>query len=105
MQTRKLNEEEFKATMTHKMHNVTESATDVLDVWPYVDSVPSTDLEGHSICDRFVEVVYRNDDYRFDHVLVMTRTKNVYLAVVVDLAHDSIYGHRVLDLKREYGLS
>jgi len=91
--------------MTPKMHNVTETATDVLDVWPYVDSVPAADLGGHSVYDRFVDVVYRNDDDRFDHVLVMTKTKNVYLVVVVDLAHDSIYGHRLLDLNREYGLS
>jgi|SRR6516225_9142445 hypothetical protein len=105
MQSRLLNEDEFKATMTPKMHNVTETATDVLDIWPYVESVPAVDLEGHSIDDRFVEVVYRSDDNCFDHVLVMTRTKNVYLVVVVDLAHDSIYGHRLLDLNREYGLS
>ena len=91
--------------MTSKMHVATESATDVLDIWPYVQSVPSADLEGHSIYDRLVEIVYRSDDDRFDHVLVMTRTKNVYLAVVVDLAHDSICGHRLLDLNREYGLS
>jgi hypothetical protein len=105
MQTRQLTEGEFKATTTPKMHSVTATATDVLDIWPYVDSVPATDLESHSIYDRFVEIVYRSDDDCFDHVLVMTRTKNVYLAVVVDLARDSICGHRLLDLNREYGLS
>jgi hypothetical protein len=93
-------------TMTSNMRNVTESATDVLDVWPYVRSVPALDLEGHSIDDGFVEVVYRSDDDRFDHVLVMTRTKNVYLTVVVDLARGSIFfGHRLLDLNREYGVA
>ena len=105
MQTRQLSEGEFNATMTTRMHNVTATATDVLDIWPYVDSVPATDLEGHAIYDHFVEVVYRSDDDCFNHVLVMTKAKNVYLAVVVDLAHDSIYGHRLLDLNREYGLS
>jgi hypothetical protein len=105
MQNRSLNENEFKATMTRKMHNVTDTASDVLDIWPYVESVPSADLDGHSIYDNFVEFVYRSDDERFDHVCVMTRTKNVYLVVVVDLAHDSIYGHRLLDMNKEYGLS
>jgi hypothetical protein len=105
MQTRQLTEGEFKATMTPKMQNVTETATDVLDIWPYVVSVPAADLEGHSVYDRFVEAVYRSDNDRFDHVLVMTMTKNVFLTVVVDLARDSIYGHRLLDLNREYGLS
>jgi hypothetical protein len=105
MQTRQLTEGEFKATMTPKMQNATETATDVLDIWPYVASVPAADLEGHSVYDRFVEVVYRSDDDLFDHVLVMTMTKNVFLAVVIDLAHASIYGHRLLDLNQEYGLS
>jgi hypothetical protein len=105
MRPRRLNEDEFKATMTPKMHNVTQSTTDVLDIWPYVHAVPLADLEGHSIYDRFIELVYRTDDDRFDHVLVMTRTKNVYLVVIVDLAHDTIHGHRLLDLNREYGLS
>lgn len=105
MQTRRLSEDEFKATMTPKMHNVTENPTAVLDIWPYVQSVPATDLEGHSIYDTFVEVVFRSDDDNFEHVLVMTKSKNVYLAVIVDLAHDTIYGHRLLNLNREYGVS
>ena len=104
METRRLTENEFKKTMSPKMHNVTEMANDVFDIWPYVEAVPATDLEGHSVFDRFVDVVYRSDDDRFDHVLVMTKTKNVYLTVVLDLAHDSIFGHRLLDLNREYGL-
>ena len=91
--------------MGSKMHNVTETATDVIDIWPYVEAVPLADLENHSIYDGFVELVYRSDDGRFDHVLVTTRTPNVYLSVVVDLIHRSIYGHRLLDLNREYGLS
>ena len=104
MHTRQLSDDEFQATMMPKMHNVTETATDVLDIWPYIESVPSADLEGHTINDRLVEVVYRSDDGCFEHVLVLTRTKNVFLAVVVDLARDSIYGHRLLNLNREYGL-
>jgi len=104
MQTRQLTESEFKGTFADTMHNVTETVTDVLDIWPYVRAVPAADLQGHSTCDGLVDVVYRGDDDRFEHVLVMTNTKNVYLAVVVDLPRDSIYGHRLLDLNREYGV-
>ena len=98
---RQLTESEFKATVNRKMHDVTESAT----VWPYVESVPDADLEGHSVYEHFVEAVYRSDDGCYDHVLVMTRTKNVYLTVIVDLPGHSIHGHRLLDLNREYGMS
>ena len=105
METRRLDEGEFLATIGRKMHNVTDDPTEARDIWPYVDSVPAPDLEGHSINDGLVESVYRSDDGRYDHVLVMTRTKDVYLTVVVDLARGSIHGHRLLDLNREYGLS
>jgi D-serine deaminase-like pyridoxal phosphate-dependent protein len=87
------------------MRNVTQEATNVLDIWPYVASVPVADLRGHQIYDQFVEYVYRDATGRFDHVLVMTRTKNVYLTVVIDLVHDRIHGHHLLDLNEKYGLS
>lgn len=87
------------------MQDVTDSATDVLNIWPYVDSVPAADLEGYSIYEDFVEQVYRSRDGRFDHVLVMTRTKNVYLVVIVDLGRESIFGHYLLNLNEKYGMS
>lgn len=105
MRIRRLTEDEFKPTMTPEMHNVQESATDVLDVWPYVHSVPVDDLEGHVIYEPFVDGVYRTEDDHYDHVMVMTKTKNVYLVVVIDLVSDSFYGHWLLDLNREYGIT
>ena len=105
MQTLRITEDDFKATMTPKLHNVQESVTDVLGIWPYVYSVPSNDLEGDVIYEPFVDGVYRTEDEHFDHVMVMTKTKNVYLAVIVDLACGSFHGHWLLDLNREYGLS
>lgn len=87
------------------MRDVTHEVTNVLDIWPYVESIPIADLEGHEIFDRRVEYVYRDPNERHDHVLVMTKTKNVYLAIVVDLILDRVHGHRLLDLNKEYGLS
>ncbi len=85
------------------MKNITGQERDVLDIWPYVDAIPFADLEGHSIDDCVVEYVYRAPDDRFDHVLVTTKTNNVYLVVIVDLERDTIYGHHLLDLNRLYG--
>ena len=105
MKTTLLDEKQFSATFAAPMRNVTSEATNVIDIWPYVDSVPSRDLRGHEVYDRFVEYVYRDALGRFDHVQVITKTKNVYLAVVVDLQHDAIYGHHLLDLNEKYGLT
>ena len=70
---RPLTGSEFKATLTDKMHDVTQTVANVLDIWPYVESVPVADLEGHAIYEHFVEVVYRSDDGYYDHVLAMTK--------------------------------
>ncbi len=105
MPTRRLTEEQFLATFPEPMRNITDSVEEVLDIWPYVESVPALDLAGHSVDDGTVEAAYRSADGRFDHALVMTRTANVYLVVVVDLRADEVYGHYLLDLNREYGLS
>ena len=102
--TRLLEEDEFRAMFKEPMENVTGQDSNVLDIWPYVDAVPISDLEGHILHNRFVECVYRTPDARFDHVLVMTKTKNVYLAVVVDLEQDAVHGHHLLDLNRLYGI-
>ncbi|HUQ69909.1 MAG TPA: hypothetical protein VM165_10320 [Planctomycetaceae bacterium] len=105
MKTVLLSDAEFAATFAEPMRNVTDDAGDVIDIWPYVDAVPTADLCGHEVYDQFVDYVYRDGTGCFDHVLVMTRTKNVYLAVVVDLTHQRVFGHHLLDLNKKYGLS
>ena len=104
MQTRRLDDAAFCSTFVAPLRDVTQEATNVINIWPYVESVPSTDLEGHEVYGQFVEYVYRDRTGRYDHVLVMTRTKNVYLAVVVDIANDQIFGHHLLNLNEKYGL-
>jgi hypothetical protein len=100
----RLSDASFDATFAGPMRDVMSEATDVIDVWPYVSAVPQEDLLGHQIWDQFVENVYRDANNRYDHVLVITQTKNVYLVVVIDLVWDRIYGHHLLDLNEKYGL-
>jgi hypothetical protein len=104
VKTRLLDIAEFKATFADPMSDVLRSATNVIDVWPYAAAIPAADLLGHKIVDGVVECVYRNGTNTFDHVLVPTQTKNTYLAIVVDLQRDTVFGHHLLDLNDEYGL-
>ena len=105
MKTTLLDETRFLATFAAPMRNVTGEATNVVDIWSYVDSVPAQDLRGHVVYDHFVEYVYRDVAGRFDHVQVMTKSKNIYQVVVVDLRHDLIHGHHLLDLNEKYGVT
>ena len=105
MRTTLLDEKQFLATFAAPMRNVTGEAPNVVDIWPYVESVPPEDLRGHEVYDQFVEYIYRDATGRFDHVQVMMKTKSVYLAVVVDLHNDVIHGHDLLDLNDKYGVT
>jgi hypothetical protein len=104
METFLLSDEAFAAAFAAPMRNVTQDTTAVIDMWPYVAAVNSADLAGHEIHDQLVEYVYRDAKDRYDHVLVMTKTKNVYLAVVVDLIANRVHGHYLLNLNEKYGL-
>ena len=103
MITKLLDATEFKSTFAEPMRDVLATATNVIDIWPYVAAIPRSELFGNEIVDGCVEHVYRNGTATFDHVLVLTRTKNVFVAIVVDVAKDTILGHHLLDLNHEYG--
>jgi hypothetical protein len=101
-----LTETIFKATTEGKMTNVTEQPGDCIDIWPYVRMVQqSVALPQQVIDGQFVEYVYRSEFGHYDHVLVPAGRFNVFLVIVVDRVHGSVYGHRILDLNAEYGLT
>ena len=101
MLTRLLSEPEFKATVAIPMEEMSETAANVIDIWPYVQEVSRGGLQGHALDNQLIECVYRTSDGQFDHVLVETRTKNVYLVIVINLLENRIHGHHLLDLNRE----
>ena len=105
-QVKSLTSDEFKATFGQGMTDVSDDPTvggvGLIDIWPYVLSIPDRDWLLHKQFDQLVDKVYRNDQY--DHVLVMTRTANVFMAIVVDHKGSSILGHHLLDLNKEYGI-
>ena len=99
-----LSQEAFLATLVDPMANVTARANPLVDIWPYVDQIPEGDLKGFVIEHGLVELVYRTGDDRFDHVLIPTLTKNVYLVIVVLRTEPKVFGHHLLNLNEQYGL-
>jgi hypothetical protein len=108
--TKLLSRSEFLSLAHGELKNVTgreESLypNGVIDIGPYVRAVPSEDLAGYTIPDElFVDVIYRALDGPFDLIHVMTKRKNVFLIIAVDVTNDRIHGHHLLDLNEEYGL-
>ena len=73
--------------------------------WSYFDQIPQDDFRGYDCSDGSVQYVWRDDEGRFEHVLVDTKNdKDVFMTIVLDLINKQVIGHRLMDFKGEYGL-
>ena len=85
------------------MQDVTTTAEQILDIWPYVDAIPLADLEGFELAD--VAYVYLNPNRLYEHVLIATEDKNVFFVIVIDVEQVKVYGYHLLNLVELYGLT
>jgi hypothetical protein len=75
-----------------------------LRFWPYFDAIPEEDFFGHQISGE-VTYVYEHPSGTFQHVLVNSEDKNIFLAIVLNATAKQVLGHRLLDLSSMYGLN
>jgi len=87
------------------MKRLTSDGSPPLDFWDYFESIPQSDFEGHDCSAGAVDYVWEDPTGRFQHVLVNSTDKNIFMVVVLDVPKRVVLGHRLLDLNREYGLS
>ncbi len=100
MQTNLLTEEEFIATMSDRMVDATEFAEPAVDIWPYVEALVAEGVVEQYVYDEtLVEMVSRNREDSFDHVMLPTEDEEIFIVIVVDFEEEEIYGHYVLNLK------
>lgn len=107
MKVNELTYKQFKSTFSEKMNDVTYSALEEpVYIWDYVKSLEKDKfyLNDDIINNRIVELVYRNSVKTYDHVLVPTFKKNIYLVIIININQKNIFGHYLLDLNKEYGI-
>jgi hypothetical protein len=75
-----------------------------VDFWPYFDAIPARDFGGFDCSAGAVENAYRDEAGRFLHVLVSSRDRNVFMALVIDVEHRRVVGHHLLNLRVLYGI-
>lgn len=100
-----LTEIEFHGTFTAPMVRVPMDAAPPFDFWTYFDSIPESDFEGHDCSEGSVDNAWTDATNHFQHVLISSKTTNVFMVIVLDLHSGMVHGHRLLDLNLEYSLS
>ena len=101
-----LSEKEFQKTFGDKMTDITlMEIEEPIDIWNYVEELTKRKAVDQYVFDRqLVELIYRNDQNTYDHVLLPTENKNIFMVIVVDLKKKKIFGHRILNLNEKYRL-
>lgn len=102
---KQLSEAEFLATFAEPMKRVASGVSPPFPFWNYFDAIPSSHLEGHDCSAGSVTYVWEHPSGRFQHVLVDSEDKNVFMVLVLDIPGGVVFGHRLLNLNREYGLT
>lgn len=99
-----LTSEQFQATFGEPPWRIGADEPPPFDFWPYFETIPAADFEGHDGSAGRVEYAWRMPPGRFVHVLIGSKDRNVFMVLVLDSPAGVVYGHRLLDLNREYGL-
>jgi hypothetical protein len=86
------------------MKRVAQDEEPPFDFWSYFEQIPSADFAGHDCSSGRVTYVYRDPSGRFEHVLVDSETRDVFMVLVLDRERHTVFGHRLLDLPALYGL-
>lgn len=99
-----LTETEFRATFAEPMQRLGVDAESPVEFWSYFDAIPSEDFAGHDCSEGSVTYVWTDATGHFQHVLINSENRNVFMVVVLDARNALVLGHRLLDLNHGYGL-
>lgn len=86
------------------MKQLGPEAAPPFDFWSYFQTIPARDFEGHDCSAGAVTYVWEHPNGIFQHVLVNSEDKNVFIVLVLEIPTQRVVGHILLDLNREYGL-
>lgn len=81
-----LSEADYLATMAEPMKRLASDAGAPFEFWDYFEHIPQTDFCGHDCSAGSVTYVWEHPTGRFQHVLVDSTEKNIFMVLVLDLA-------------------
>jgi hypothetical protein len=104
MKMKRLTKDEYKGTFVTPMKKVEKDSAPPFDFWEYFEQIPEKHFENHDCSSGQVDHAWNDSTGRYQHVLVNSEDQNVFMVLVLDLSSRCVYGHRILDLNKEYGI-
>jgi hypothetical protein len=99
-----LSREQYLATFGETRSRVSPDESPPFDFWSYFDAIPLADFQNRDCSAGMVDYAWRDEAGRYDHVLVNSDDRNVFMVLVLDRMNVTVLGHYLLDLNSEYGL-
>jgi len=101
---KRLNKKEYDNTFNAPMRAVDKDANPPIDFWDYFEKIPVDHFEGHDCSAGLVDDAWTDSTGKYQHVLINSENKNIFMVLVIDLSANLVYGHRLLNLNQEYGI-
>ena len=102
MERKLLTKEEYDATLSPKMINVSETADEIVDLWGYADPIIDAEYHNCSAWDWKVNHIYESQNGSYQHIGIAVPVDDTYLVVIVNKIQKVIVGHYILDLGALY---
>jgi hypothetical protein len=102
---RELSREEFEATFSPPMVDISKSAAELVDLWAYADRVIAKSYHDCTSWEWRVAHIYATGDAQYQHIGIPVPKDDTYLTIVVDAGAHQILGHYILDLGAIYSES
>lgn len=101
----RISDDEWPGYFAEPMQRLSHEAEPPFDFWPYVEGIPVEDFEGFDCSAGQVHYAYRHPLGRFEHILINSNDRNVFMVIVLDRDASSVVGHHLLRLDELYGLT
>ena len=80
IEIKQLSEKQYLQTMSSGMKNITKVAESLVDIWNYAEYLLQNNLlSEYGFQMRLIEAVYVNSENTYQHILLSTYQKNLYV--------------------------
>lgn len=101
----RISDDEWPRYFAEPMRRLSQDAEPPFEFWPYVEQIPLEHFEGFDCSAGQVDYAYLHPNGKYEHILINSNDRNVFMVIVLDTDASSVVGHHLLRLDELYGLA